>query len=55
MSEQDFGRTPPHDIAAEMATLGGMLLLAVTPQCGRSRDPRGRPITTTPPTRSSTR
>jgi replicative DNA helicase len=28
MSEQDFGRTPPHDKAAEMATLGGMLLSA---------------------------
>ena len=26
MSEQDFERTPPHDKAAEMATLGGMLL-----------------------------
>src|SRR5580704_8967787 len=26
MSDQAFGRTPPHDNEAEMATLGGMLL-----------------------------
>jgi replicative DNA helicase len=26
MSEPDFGRTPPHDLAAEQVSLGGMLL-----------------------------